>query len=167
MDGWKRGKPYAVVVCPIYQLPSRTSQIYFQAAARNVCILTYSHLAVLLGYANNSSPARAQQLLLEIFKCVEAMNPSKDAVAYWTAVNRSILAFDQIITGLWEVEKQITIDTIRMAKEEALEFLARERERIMRMSHQEALDHLIDTHKLSQRTTVIQRVANNNILSWN
>ncbi len=25
MNGWKRGKPYAMVVCPIYQLPSRTS----------------------------------------------------------------------------------------------------------------------------------------------
>jgi hypothetical protein len=27
MDGWKHGKPYAMVVCPIYQLPNRSSQI--------------------------------------------------------------------------------------------------------------------------------------------
>lgn len=25
MHGWKRGKPYAMVVCPIYQLPTRSS----------------------------------------------------------------------------------------------------------------------------------------------
>lgn len=28
MDDWKHGKPYAMVVCPVYQLPTRTSQIY-------------------------------------------------------------------------------------------------------------------------------------------
>lgn len=47
MDFWKRGKPFAMVVCPLYQLPSRNSQIYQQACMRNVCILSYSHLAVL------------------------------------------------------------------------------------------------------------------------
>lgn len=47
MDGWKRGKPYAVVVCPINQMPTRASQIYQQACARNVAILSYSHFAVL------------------------------------------------------------------------------------------------------------------------
>ena len=51
MDGWKHGKPFAMVVCPVYQLPSRTSQIYQQAVARSVCICTYTHLAVLVRYA--------------------------------------------------------------------------------------------------------------------
>src|SRR5690606_22629714 len=41
MDGWKHGKPYAIVVCPVYQLPSRSSQIYQQAATRSVCVGTY------------------------------------------------------------------------------------------------------------------------------
>lgn len=47
MDGWKRGKPYAMVVCPIYQLPNKSSQIYQQATTRNICIFTYSLLAVI------------------------------------------------------------------------------------------------------------------------
>lgn len=28
MDGWRNGLDYAVAVCPIYQLPNRTRQIY-------------------------------------------------------------------------------------------------------------------------------------------
>jgi type II restriction enzyme len=39
MDGWKRGKPYAMIVCPVYQLPSRSSQIYQQAGARSVSLI--------------------------------------------------------------------------------------------------------------------------------
>lgn len=40
MDSWKHGRPFAMVVCPFYQLPRRNSQIYQQAAARSVCIFT-------------------------------------------------------------------------------------------------------------------------------
>jgi len=50
MNTWKRGKPYALVVCPLYQLPARSSQIYQQAVTLDVCILYYAHLAVLLHY---------------------------------------------------------------------------------------------------------------------
>ncbi len=55
MDNWKYGKPYAMIVCPGYQLPSRASQIYQQATARSVCIATYTHLAVLVRYAQEST----------------------------------------------------------------------------------------------------------------
>lgn len=55
MHGWKRGKPYAMVVCPIYQLPTSSSQIYQQATTQNVCVFTYSHLALLLSYSENRS----------------------------------------------------------------------------------------------------------------
>lgn len=41
MDRWKHGKPYAMVVCPIYQMPGRSSQIYVQASTRDVCLFIY------------------------------------------------------------------------------------------------------------------------------
>ena len=72
MDGWKNGKPYAMVVCPIYQLPSRESQIYQQAASRSVCVLSYTHLSVLVRYAEISSK-QAMRLLFKIFKTVESV----------------------------------------------------------------------------------------------
>lgn len=83
MDSWKHGKPYAMVVCPVYQLPSRDSQIYQQAGTRSVCIGTYTHLAVLARYAQTTSKNKAIKLVHEVFKTVEAMNPSKDANMYW------------------------------------------------------------------------------------
>ena len=67
MHGWKRGKPYAMVVCPIYQLPTSSSQIYQQATTQNVCIFTYSHLSLLLSYSENAGQAKAKQLLKTIF----------------------------------------------------------------------------------------------------
>jgi len=75
MAGWKRGKPYAMVICPIYQLPNKSSQIYEQASARNVCIFTYSHLAMLVSFSLLEGKSKTEKLIHEIFKTIPALNP--------------------------------------------------------------------------------------------
>jgi type II restriction enzyme len=165
MDGWKRGKPYAMVVCPIYQLPTKSSQIYEQASTRNVCIFTYSHLAMLVSYSLLDGKPKAEELIHEIFKVIPALNPSKDASSYWLAINKTMLNFSPKIVDLWQMEKHAAIESIVAAKEEALTFLANEREKIMRMSHEEALKELIQVHKIESRIKVINSVSSNNILT--
>lgn len=165
MHGWKRGKPHAMVVCPIYQLPTRQSQIYQQALARNVCIFTYSHLAVLTLFADQQGEAAAQNLLLKVLNCAEAMNPSKDAVAYWRNLNGTMLDFHKDVSPLWKAEKLATIESIRLAKAEALTFLAMEREKIMRLSRAEAINELISNRNIEGRERVISSVADTGIMS--
>jgi hypothetical protein len=164
MDGWKRGTPYAMVVCPLYQMPGRTSQIYQQAAARNVCLFSYSHLASLLGFRMVSGEEKAEEMLKAVFDAVESLTPSKDAVAYWTAVNRAMLNFGDPFRDRWRLEKLANLEAIAAAKEEALTFLAREREAIMRMSHEEALNRLIETSKISNRISVIEAISDNGLM---
>jgi type II restriction enzyme len=158
MDSWKKGKPYAMVVCPIYQLPTRSSQIYQQASTRNVCVFTYSHLSLLVNYAEYESKSKAEELLLQIFKIISALNPSKNAIDYWLAINKTILNFSKIIPELWQVEKIAATESTNIAKEEGLKFLASERERIMRMSHNEALQELIKISKIENKIKIIQSV---------
>ena len=165
MDGWKRGKPYAMVVCPIYQLPTKSSQIYEQASARNVCIFTYSHLAMLFSYFMLEGNQKTEELLELVFKAIPALNPSKEANSYWSAVNKTMLGFSKKLDELWKAEKQAAVESIVLAKEEALTFLAREREKIMRMSHDEALSELVRVHKIESRIRIINSVSNNDILA--
>ena len=165
MDGWKRGKPYAMVVCPLYQLPTRSSQIYQQAAARNVCVFSYSHLAVLVQLAENVGRAEAIALLHDVFQTVEALNPSKDANAYWLALNKAILGFGNGVSELWKNEKLATLESIEISKEIALNYLASEREAIMKLSHDEAIRRLIDMHKIDSRMAQIKGVSDNNIMA--
>ena len=164
MDNWKHGKPYAMVVCPIYQLPSRTSQIYQQAATRSVCIATYTHLSVLVRYAVRFNQAMALDLVHELFRTVEAMNPSKDASSYWQAVNRTFIGFDSAINDMWREEKIASDESIHISKEEALTFLASERERIMKLSREEAITEVLKWRKLENRILAVRAVADNGIL---
>ena len=165
MHGWKRGKPYAMVVCPIYQLPSTSSQIYQQATTHNVCIFTYSHLALLLSYSQIESRAKSEKLLEKIFQVVPLLNPSKNANDYWLAINKTMLSFSKKIAQLWGIEKGVATESINIAKEEALTFLAKEREKIMRMGHQEALKELIKVHKIESRIKTIGAVSDNDLFN--
>ena len=165
MHGWKRGKPYAMVVCPIYQLPTSSSQIYQQATTQNVCVFTYSHLALLLSYSEVEGQAKAQQLLKKIFETIQALNPSKNATDYWLAINKSILSFSKKIQPLWDIEKGVATESIAVAKDEALNFLAQEREKIMRMGHKEALEELIKVHKIESRIKTINAISDNGLFT--
>lgn len=167
MDTWKHGKPFAMVVCPIYQLPSRTSQIYQQAITRNVCIFTYSHLALLVKYAQEEGNAKAEKLLHEIFKIVPAMNPSKSAADYWIGLNKTILNHSKIIMDIWQAEKLAAAESVEISKKEALKFLASEREKIMRMSHDEALKELIKASKIDSKIKAINKISDNGLFGLN
>jgi len=165
MHGWKRGKPYAMVVCPIYQLPTSSSQIYQQATTQNVCIFTYSHLALLLSYSEVEGQVKTQQLLKKVFEIIKALNPSKNATDYWLAINKTMLAFSKKIQPLWDIEKGVATESIAVAKDEALTFLAQEREKIMRMSHKEALKELIKVHKIESRIKTINAISDNGLFT--
>lgn len=163
--GWKRGKPHAIVVCPIYQLPVRTSQIYQQAIVRSVSIFSYSHLAVLVRFSDERGKGAAQRLLLKALKAAETLNPSKDSVVYWTCVNRAMLSFDKAVSRLWHAEKIAMVEGLNVVKEEALTFLAKEREQILKMTRKQAIEHLVTDRNIVGRQKVIQALADNGILS--
>ena len=164
MHSWKRGKPFAMVVCPIYQLPSRSSQIYQQAASRNVAVFSYNHLAVLVRFAEIEGHNKGEELLHEVFKSVQEMMPSQSAVDYWTVINRTLLQFSKSISQLWIEEKQAAVDSISAVKEEALLYVATERERIMRLTRDEAIQQLLDTSKLASKSRIIASVTDNGLL---
>ena len=165
MDTWKHGKPYAMLVCPVYQLPSRSSQIYQQAAARSVCVFTYTHLAVLIRYAADARLDMARALLLDLFRAVEAMNPSKDATDYWSVLNRLLLAADPCVTQIWKEEKIALLESLRIAKAEAAIVLAEERERVMRLSHSDAIREILVQRRLESRLKAIHSVGDNGLMS--
>jgi len=163
---WKREKPHAMIVCPVYHLPTRSSQIYLQAITNTICVFSYSHMAVLAEFAETSGKAQAQELLLRILNCTEHLNRAKDSIAYWTAINRTMLDFHKSLPELWKRERQVTVECISAAKEEALTMLAKEQEAIIRMSREEAIATLIGDRNLSGREKVIQSVCDNEIFGY-
>ena len=104
-------------------------------------------------------------LLKTVFDTIPALNPSKSATDYWLSINKTMLSFSKKIEPLWNIEKEVATESISIAKDEALTFLAKEREKIMRMSHQEALNELIKVHKIENRIKTIKSISDNGLFT--
>ncbi|MBX7236990.1 MAG: HindIII family type II restriction endonuclease [Caldilineales bacterium] len=126
---------------------------------------SFTHLAVLVRYAEYAGQAAAIGLVREVFNSVAAMNPSKNAATYWQAVNRTFVNADGSIRDLWREEKIASVESIELAREEALRFLAAERERIMRLTRDEAIREVLQWRKIENRIIAVQSVTDNNLLA--
>ena len=164
MDGWRYELDYAVVVCPIYQLPTRTSQIYQQAIARNVCVLSYSHLGALVTLAMRTEPARSEEGLNEVLKSVSILHPSKSAVDYWTGINRALVNSLGSDIDLWKAEKIASQESLAIVKEESVRHLTVERDRLLGLSHQEALNELVQMARFNSRIQKVERIQHGPLL---
>ena len=164
MDGWRQGLDFAAIVCPIYQLPGRTSQIYQQAIARNVCILSYSHLAALVGVGMRRKPQAAEESLHEVLKTISLLHPSKSATDYWTGLNRSFLTSLEHDSDLWTAEKTASFEALGVVKDESLRYLRSERNRLLGLSHEEALAELIRLAGIDSRIAKVERLEHGELL---
>lgn len=164
MDGWRAAMDYAAVVCPIYQLPTKSSQIYAQAIARNVALLSYSHLSTLVSLAESKGTEAAADLLHAVLKSVATLHPSKDSLVYWRAVNACLLAGLAGEEQLWHREKVASLESLQTGQLEALTYLAQERKRLMSLSHQEALNELVLNSRVDERIKTIAGLSHGKLL---
>ena len=164
MDTWRGGLDYALIVCPIYQLPVRVSQIYHQAITRNVCILSYSHLATLVALAACRTTDHSSHGLHTLLQSVATMHPSKSAVDYWTVINRSLIGTLGRDRDLWLGETRASVDSLELAKQESIVHLNKERDRLLGLSHREALEELVRLNRVDDRIARVYRIRHGHLL---
>jgi type II restriction enzyme len=120
---------------------------------------------VVVQFCSQFGARPAQSLLVNALKCAEELNPTKDSVAYWTCLNRAMLRFHAAIPPLWKIEKVAVLEALIVVKNEALAFLAKERQQIMQMSREDAITSLIRDKNIVGRELVIRSLKENGILS--
>lgn len=91
------------------------------------------------------------------------MNPSKDALFYWKAINLEILRFADEVQEIWIEEKENSSLALAILKDEALTHLANERQRVMQMSRADAIAELLKSHNVESRIQVITKVSSNQL----
>jgi type II restriction enzyme len=163
MAKWKKGKPFALLVCPSHQLPTNKSQIYSQAIDGDVCILTFTHLAIILNIKKNNNEDDIQNLFKNIFLSIKKLNSYQSANDYWKNINSIIKNFSKDVLVIWNKEKELTEESIKLSKEIALfhyEFLIKN---IKKLSYKQAIDKLIEPY--NNQIKVVQSLENNSILN--
>lgn len=107
---------------------------------------------------------RAADGLHEVLKSVSILHPSKSAVDYWTGINRALLSSLSPHTDLWIAEKTASIESLAAAKNESLRYLRQEKDRLLGLSHQQALEELVRMAGLDSRIQYVERIEHGFLL---
>ncbi len=102
--------------------------------------------------------------LHEILKTVSLLHPSKNAVDYWTSINRALVSSLSPDTELWTAEKTASIESLAAAKNESLRCLRLERNRLLGLTHQQAIEELIRKAGLDSRIQYVERIEHGPLL---
>jgi hypothetical protein len=153
LDSWRKGADYACLICPLYQYPIRTSQIYLQAIRYNVTLLSYNHLAFLVRYKGKKDS------LKPLWESPKTLEIKKSADKYWQGIETAIIN----ITGKTESDiqqaKSNAMDRLPYLAEEQIRILEEEKEKIRNMPHEKAVKELIVALKIDAKIAVIRRAA--------
>lgn len=154
LNQWKKDADFACLVCPFYQYPTRTSQIYAQASRYNVTLLSYTHLAFLI----RSGEASAESLR-EVWEAPGKITATKDAKSYWRAVNKAVVAASKSDKAAWEAEMADLHARLPRQATEQVKHWETEKARIRKLPHDTAVKELIKALKIDAKVRVIRNAV--------
>lgn len=163
MVNWKGDNDYSVLVCPYYQYPKRTSQIYGQALDGNVCLLSWEHLSFLL--KNNIKESKITDLS-PIWNMSALISESvtikdKDKNTNFHEIGNKIIC-EHISIDYEELIKYFDIYrklNIKRGKIE-IKYWEKRIEEIMKFSKKQAIEELIIALKLNEKISAINKYIN-------
>lgn len=159
LDAWRRTNTFACLVAPLYQYPTRRSQIYEQAVARNVLLFSYVHLKFLLDYPPNTS-------LYPLWGTPRKVVSSNTAGGYWQAVEQMILDLTGQPAATLEQYKQAEVAKNRVIGETEIRYLEAVIQDYQNLTQAEAVSRLIKAEKIETRLETIRQVISRDIVVW-
>lgn len=152
LNQWKKKSDFACLVCPLYQYPTKTSQIYDQAIRYNVTLLSFTHLGFLL-----RADAIQREEFDKLWKVSGGLSSGKEAAPYWKAITHQVtLAAGQSINK-WDKYLLNSKNLLREQAHEQLAFWKSEKHRILSMDHDQAVKALISAFRIDNNINLITK----------
>ncbi|KJR42747.1 type II restriction endonuclease HindIII [Candidatus Magnetoovum chiemensis] len=154
---------YAILVCPFYQYPKSSSQIYGQALDSNVCLLSWEHIAFLLDMNIEESKSINLSVVWNISERLGESVTIKDKNKNMNFHQKG----NKLICSDLSIDYEKMISYFNSSKsaivhrgEEEIEFWEKRIEIITLYSKEEAIKELILALKLKEKINVIRRFIN-------
>ena len=87
-----------------------------------------------------------------------------NGIGRWLGINGALVAALRGDVDLWTAEKTASLAALDVAKDEALTYLRAERNRLLGLSHKQALEELIRAAGLDSRIAQVERIEHGNLL---
>lgn len=150
LDDWRSGSTYACLVAPLYQFPSRTSQIYKQALEKNVTLLGYVHLKFLLDHMPNNS-------LQPMWDLGTWQQPTAEAQAYWHQLEAVLVGLAGQSVTVLETYKRSDLQAASQIGSAGIQHWQRIIQDYQKLTREEAITRLRKAEKVDQKIQAIEK----------
>ncbi len=154
LNSWRHGAEYACLCAPLYQYPTSSSQIYSQAIEYNVTLISFTHLAFLIGHG-----AKDPEALRTLWEVGKQLEEGKTAKSYWSSVAEAVCKISGRSRADWDAAVRTLMESLPALAEEQIEYWDQEKARISALSHDAAVTALIRALKIDGKIRIIRRKA--------
>jgi hypothetical protein len=148
---WRKGAEYACLVSPLYQYPVSNSQIYQQARAYNVALLSYTHLSFMIRHL--PKPRRIR----ELWDVATTTPAGKSAKLYWAAVGKLVATITGTSAKDWDEAVEAASAHLPHQADQQVAFWEGQKARIAALTLDTARAELIAALKIDSKIAVIRR----------
>ncbi|MDQ7036829.1 MAG: HindIII family type II restriction endonuclease [Anaerolineae bacterium] len=150
LDDWRRSDTFACLVSPLYQFPSRSSQIYEQAKSKNVTLLSYAHLKFFIQYTDPKTD------LTPLWTLAQKLEPTKDARSYWEALDDVTV---ELTNQSYQILKTYLRDSgtyVSQIAQEGIKYWQNVISEYRTLTKEEAIERLIRAERLDSKIVQIK-----------
>jgi hypothetical protein len=156
LDDWRREDTFALLVSPLTQYPADRSQIYPQAFAQNVTLLSYLHLQFLIEHEAKSNLEELWKLPDFISKNYK-QEDQKRGSTYWHAVDAVIAKITKQPAEKMREYKQLEIEITKQVGMEGIDYWESKIKEFDKLTREQAVKLLIKSQKIEQKIETIKK----------
>ena len=160
MHSWRNGADYAAIVCPFYQYPSTSSQIYAQSLDTGVVLSSFEHLLFCL--KNKIQETRGKSLR-DLFTYPKTLSESilyserKHARHVMNALDAAVAnVCDVAVEDVIEYRQSLAKTVLSPRALDEIAFWQIEMNNIWKMSRVEAQEALVESRKIRSKIKTIE-----------
>ncbi|MBI3273607.1 MAG: HindIII family type II restriction endonuclease [Candidatus Colwellbacteria bacterium] len=156
LDDWRRQDTYALLVSPLAQYPADKSQIYPQAFAQNVTLLSYLHLQFLIEKGVRGNLEDLWKLPVFISKNYKKED-QKRGNTYWHAVDAIVSKITEQPVEVMRRYKQREIKVTKKVGQEGIDYWETKIKEFTKLTREQAVTLLIKAQKIEQKIETIKK----------
>lgn len=158
LDSWRQGNNYAMLVAPLMQYPTRKSQIYVQAIAKNVTLISYTHLHFLLDFYKQQSLKPIWETGKRLAKLPKLEHQNSET--YWKAIDEAFISVMGKNINDLKTYKELEINKTKELGEEGILYWENKITSFQTLSKEDAIKLLIKSEKIEAKIKTIEKAIN-------
>lgn len=156
LDSWRQKNNYSVLAGPLFQYPSRSSQIYQQAIEKNVTLISYTHLKFLLDL-NKKVDMKPLWIIGKVLKKELKSTDFRNSKLYWKKVDKvtcKIASKDIVDLAHYKNDE---IDCLQKLGKEGIKFWEEKIKEYEKLPREKAIKLLIKARKIDKKIKQIKK----------